>query len=350
MKFRKCGRDGLELPVLGLGCWQLGGGDYWGYHEQETEERVIRTALDLGINYFDTAEAYNEGRSEQALGRILKEVPRDQFKVGTKLSPANAFPDQIKQHCEASLQRLNMDYVDLYFLHWPLTPSALRYTISDEEKIQHPPETEEVLYLLDELRQEGKIRHIAVSNFGIQNLKEVEHLPVSVAVNQVAYNMVSRAIEYDVLPYCREHDIGIMAYMVLLQGLLAGKYHSLGEVPPPYRRTRHFSMDSSELARHGEAGAERAMETALSQLRQLCDEAGMRMADLAVQWTIADPGITCALVGSVDDKHLAANARAAETPLDPSLVEQVKRITQPVMERLGPSLDLWEGAEHDRTR
>jgi len=350
MEVRQCGTDGLELPVLGLGCWQLGGGEYWGYHERETEDRVIRTALDLGVNYFDTAEAYNDGRSEQALGRALKNVPRDQFIVGTKLSPANAFPDRLKRHCEDSLRRLGMEYIDIYFLHWPLTPSALRYTISDEQKIQHPPDTGEVFQLLEALRQEGKIRHIAVSNFGIRNLQDLEQLPVPVTVNQVAYNMFSRAIEYDVLPYGHEHTIGIMAYMVLLQGLLAGKYDSLEDVPPPYRRTRHFNMDTSELARHGEAGAEEEMETALRQLRELCDETGIRMADLAVKWTIADPGVTCALVGSVNEKHLTANVRAVATPLDPSLVQRINTITQPVLEKLGTSIDLWEGPEHDRTR
>ena len=125
MEQRQCGTSGLSLSALGMGCWAFGGGDYWGQQSQADVDRTVRRALDLGINYFDSAEAYNEGRSEESLGKATLGLPRDRIVVGTKIGPNNTKPDVLCEHCEASLKRLGTDYIDLYMVHWPIVPHAI---------------------------------------------------------------------------------------------------------------------------------------------------------------------------------------------------------------------------------
>jgi aryl-alcohol dehydrogenase-like predicted oxidoreductase len=127
MEVRECGRSGLKLSRLGLGCWAFGGGDYWGRQDQADVDAVVRRAFELGVNYFDTAEVYNEGRSESALGRALRDLPRDRVVIGTKVSPAHVQPAVLPRRCEASLRRLATDTIDLYMVHWPITLPSIRH-------------------------------------------------------------------------------------------------------------------------------------------------------------------------------------------------------------------------------
>ncbi len=117
---RYIGNSKTPISALGIGCWAFGGGEYWGPQDTRQEDEVVARALDLGINYFDTAEAYNEGRSEEALGRALK-ARRHQAVIGTKISPSNVEPSVLRQHCEASLRRLQTDVIDIYMVHWPIS-------------------------------------------------------------------------------------------------------------------------------------------------------------------------------------------------------------------------------------
>ena len=123
---RHCGTSDLVLPILGIGCWSFGGGDYWGAQSQREVDAVVRFAVVHGCNFFDTAESYNEGASEASLGAALRGIPRDQFIVGTKVSPGNTEPATLVKHCEASLRRLQLDYIDLYMVHWPSCPNRSR--------------------------------------------------------------------------------------------------------------------------------------------------------------------------------------------------------------------------------
>jgi aryl-alcohol dehydrogenase-like predicted oxidoreductase len=141
MEQRECGRSGLTLLVLGLGCWAFGGGEYWGPVEQSDVDAVVRRAFDLGITYFDTAEVYNDGRSEASLGRAIGGLPREQVVIGTKVSPAHVQPDVLPGRCDASLRRLGTDDIDVYMVHWPVnvrslmlysaTPSRVRARCTD---------------------------------------------------------------------------------------------------------------------------------------------------------------------------------------------------------------------------
>jgi myo-inositol catabolism protein IolS len=349
MEHRRCGRSELELSVLGLGCWEFGGGDYWGEHSQKDAVEVVHRAVDLGITYFDTAEVYNEGRSEASLGAALRGIPRDKVVIGTKVAPSNAEPQALAAHCDASLRRLETDYIDLYMLHWPIHPQAIRHFTADERLISHPPSSDSAFETLGRLRQQGKIRHIGVSNFGADRLRQVQQFGLPIVVNELPYSLLARAIEFAILPYCRQTGTGVIGYMALLQGLLADVYPTLAAVPPQQRRTRHFDSAGSALARHGGPGAEAETAQALTDIRTVAREAGLTMSQLAIKWTLANPDVTCTLAGSGKVRHLEDNVKAAAEPLSPEIVARLNSVTRPLMARLGPSFDYYESPENDRT-
>lgn len=254
MECRECGHSGLRLSALGLGCWSFGGGAYWGDCDQADADAVVRRAVELGVTYFDAAEAYNAGRSEESLGRALRGVLRDSAIVGTKVSPSNCYASTLPQHCEASLRRLGLECIDLYMIHWPIHSHSIRHFTNDEAVIRNPPTMHEALGTLARLRQQGKIRYIGVSNFAEARLEEALTICPDIVTNQLPYSLLTRAIELRALPRCRVRGLGVIGYMTLLQGLLADLYPTLDDVPPYQARTRHFASGRSALVRHGEAG------------------------------------------------------------------------------------------------
>jgi len=305
MEVRECGRSGLRLSRLGLGCWAFGGGEYWGPQDQSDVDAVVRRAFELGVTYFDTAEVYNEGRSESSLGRALKSLPRDRVVIGTKVSPAHVPPDTLPRRCEASLRRLATDTIDLYMVHWPITLRSIHHFDAEATVC---PAVDDAFATLLRLREQGKVRHIGVSNHALGRLDEARrHCPALVA-NELPYNLLSRAIEWEVLPGCVERGVGVIGYMALLQGVLS------------------------------------------DELRALCREQGHTLSELALMWTLANPGLTCSLVGSRTVAQVEANLRAVGRPLADDVLARLNAVTQPLKERLGRSFDYYESPENDRTR
>jgi len=326
MRKRKLGRSDLDVSVIGMGCWQYGGGHYWGEQSQKDVNEVVHKALDLGINFFDTAEVYNDGDSERSLG-IALQGKRDKAIIGSKISTANTQPDTLRDHCEASLQRLQTDYLDLYMLHWPINSRSVKHFTDNQRLIEHPPTVQEVFGTLLDLQKEGKIRHIGISNHGINQMHEVQDTGVPFVANELAYNLLSRAIEDSILPYCVANRIGIIAYMPLLQGLLTGKYSSLEEVKPMQARSRHFHHTRGEGSRHGETGAEFEISQALKEIQVIADESGIQMMELALAWAIANEGITTAIVGSRNIEQLMLNVQGANVELSIDVISRLNKIT-----------------------
>lgn len=323
MELRTCGKSDIEISPMGIGCWSYGGGDYWGPQAQSDVTSVAHAALDAGINFFDTAEGYNEGRSEEALGVALKDR-RHEVIIGTKVSSPD--PAKIRERCEASLSRLQTDYIDIYMIHWP----------NDEFPI------DESMVELTKLRDDGLIRAIGVSNFGLNQLTAAHTTGTEITVNQLCYNLLSRAIELELLPLCIEHNIGILGYMPLLQGILTGEYKSAEDIPPMHSRFRHF-RDDRPMASHGEAGAEQELFDTLEGIRNIADTENMPMSRLAIAWTMVKPGITCMLVGTRNVDELTENLRAIEyTPSD-DLIQQLDQLTMPLLEKMGTNLDYFTG-------
>lgn len=349
MELRNCGTSDLKLSAIGTGCWPFGGGDYWGDQNQKDVDDVVRASVDLGINYFDTAEAYNEGRSEESLGLAIKDLPRDKVVIGTKISPSNAYPDTLVEHCEASLKRLGTDYIDLYMVHWPIHAHSIRHFSKDEKIINNPPNAEDAFKTLIKLKDQGKIRYIGVSNFSEARLKEVQEFSGELAVNELPYSLLARAIELDILPHCEKTGVGVIGYMTLLQGMLADIYPTLSDVPEWQRRTRHFNCNSCELCRHGEDGAEEETNEALANIRSIMSDCGMTMPEISIKWALANEGISCALVGARNMTELQANVKAASEPLAKDIVERLNEATRPLKEKLGKGFDYYEGKQNDRT-
>ena len=323
MEMRTCGKSGIEISTMGIGCWSYGGGDYWGPQAQSDVTAVANAALDAGINFFDTAEGYNDGRSEEALAVALKDR-RHEAVIGTKIGIPD--PATIREHCEASLQRLQMDYVDIYMIHWP------RDEISIEESMAE----------LTRLQEDGLIRAIGVSNFGPEQLTAALNTGATIAVNQLCYNLLSRAIEPELLPLCREHNVGILGYMPLLQGILTGQYKSAEEIPPVHARFRHFREDRAE-ASHSEEGAEEEMFETLEAIREIAEAEQIPMARLAIAWAMARPGITCMLVGTRNINELTQNLHVVEYTPSADVIESLDTVTAPLLEKMGADPDYFAG-------
>ncbi|HYG23759.1 MAG TPA: aldo/keto reductase [Verrucomicrobiae bacterium] len=347
MEMRKCGHHGLELPVLGMGAWSYGGGDYWGPQDQKDVDTVVRCAIDHGCNFFDTAEAYNSGTSETSLGAALRGIPRDQVLIGTKISPSNTEPRKLLAHCEASLRRLQTDYVDLYMVHWPITPHAIRHFTA--QPIPTPSVTDAFETLM-RLQAEGKIRHIGVSNFGREKIDEALATGAKIVINELPYSLLTRAIELEILPHCRTHGIGVLGYMSLMQGVLADKFRTIADIPVSRRRTRHFDSRRNPQCRHGMPGVEAELTEALQAIRSIATREHLTVSELALKWAFGGDGITSSLCGSRTIEQFQANYHAASEPLLPDVRRELNAVTDPLLAKLGPSFDYYEHPDNDRTR
>ena len=331
---RACGKSGIEVSPLGIGTWSFGGSenDYWGAQEDRDAEAVVYGALDRGVNFFDTAPVYNNGRSEETLGRILK-GRRAEAVIGTKLPPENAEPSILRKTCEESLRRLKTDTIDIYMVHWPIRGHSV----------------ERAFDTLMDLKEEGKIRAIGVSNFGVRDLDEALATGAEISVNELMYNLLSRAIEVEIAPLCVRRGIGILAYMPLLQGILSGKHANLDAIAPLRLRTRHFRGDRPG-ARHGGPGVEQEVTPALDGVRRIAKEGGYDMADLALAWAVHKPGVVAALAGTRNLQQLEANCRAASLRLPADVIAGLDAATEPVLRKLGGDADYWESTVNSRIR
>jgi aryl-alcohol dehydrogenase-like predicted oxidoreductase len=305
-----------------MGCWAIVGDSTWGPQDEAESLATIEAALDAGINFFDTAESYGDGYSEEILGKVLP-AHRDQVVIASKFASNRTTASQVRQACEESLRRLRTDVIDFYQIHWPSKelPFAAAYEV------------------LCSLREEGKIRAIGVSNFGVQDL-EAYLTVASAEANQLAYNMLFRALEYEIKPACERQGVGVLCYSPLAQGLLTGKFRSADEVPEGRARTRLFSSDRPQ-AKHGEPGCEREVFEALDRVRATCKRIGQPMADVALAWLIHQNGVTSVLAGMRNVAQVRENARGGSLRLADDVLGELTLATDPVKERLGSNPDMW---------
>jgi myo-inositol catabolism protein IolS len=331
MEYRRLGRSGLNVSVLTLGAWQLGDPEYWGAVERSEAEATVLAAIDAGVNLFDTAEWYGAGRSEQVLGEVLGSR-RGEVLIASKVSPQNCTREGVRRSCEASLRRLGTDVIDLYQVHWPN---------------REVPFAETCAAML-ELRDEGKIRAIGVSNFGRQDL-EAWLAAGPCDSDQIGYNAVFRAPEYEILPACRANEVGVLAYMPLMQGILTGRWNSVEDIPVKRRRTRHFAS-TREGTMHTEAGAEGLLFRTLERLEALAARFNRPLAHLAIAWLIAQPGVTSVIAGAGKPEQVRRNVEAAAWTLDADVVAEIDGITEPLKAELGRNPDMWKCGDEARIR
>jgi aryl-alcohol dehydrogenase-like predicted oxidoreductase len=321
MRHAILGKSGLDVSRIAFGTWQLGGD--WGPTDTVAAREAIRRAADLGVTFFDTAQGYGFGQSEQLLAAALHEVPREELVLATKggLRPAgngvarDASPAWIRQGVEASLAALHTDYIDLYQVHWPDPATPF----------------EETAEALAKLIAEGKIRHVGVSNFDVTQMEEFS-ATVAVETVQPPYHLFRRDIEADLLPYAAAEDIGVLVYGPLAHGLLSGQLRSDTRFAPEDWRSKSPMFGGETFARN--LGV-------VAQLRTLAtEELGITLAQLAVAWTLANPAVHVAIVGTRDPEHVEAALAAAEIDLDDEVRERITQIMAGAAPVTGPSPEM----------
>ncbi len=271
------GRTGLSVSPVCFGTWQLSP-RFWGEQPREQVKTAMRTAYDLGINFFDTSDAYGDGHAETVLGEFLADVPRDDAVVTTKVfnhynPDASRYPDlspaHIVERCEASLRRLGIDTIDIYLLHFvdQLTPLA------------------DVAETMDTLRSQGKIRYYGVSNHCVEEFRAARSFG-DYLVAQPPYSLLAPAIEKDLLPYCQAEEIGVMVYSPMHKGLLSGKY-SGSETFDDFR-TNHPDFRGERFRR---------IAAGVRSLRPLAERYNLTLYQLVLAATLMHPAIQVAVVG-----------------------------------------------------
>ena len=323
MQYRTLGHTDIEVSTICMGCWGLASDFHWGPQDDAESIATVHAALDAGVNFFDTAEAYGNGHSDEVLGRALQGI-RDEVIIAGKVLPSHLAPNDLIRSLEATLKRLNTDYIDLYQIHWP----------SREVPI------EESWAVLERLQQEGKIRAIGVSNYGPLDMAELLAVGTPVS-NQLPYSLLYRAVEFGAQQLCVANDISLLAYSPLLHGLLTGKYEKVDELPASRARTRHYSKDRPHT-RHSEPGCEEETNQALSAIRRISQEIGESMTHVSLAWLLHQPGVDSVVTGMRRSEQARDSARAAELSLSADVLKQLDLATRPVKECLGPNLDMWQ--------
>ncbi len=331
MERRQLGNSSLMVSPIGVGFWGIVGGDYWGEQNETDTINTAHAALDAGINFFDTAEGYGDGYSEEMLGRALK-GRRDEAIIASKAGQGNLAPAALRAACEGSLRRLGTDRIDLYQVHWPRRDIPFDDTMSA---------------LLD-LQREGKIHVVGVSNFGQLDMPEMLQCGRYEA-NQLPYSMLWRAIEFDIQPICVERNISILPYSPLNQALLTGRYRNADEMPYSRTRTRHFRGDRRD-SRHGAAGFEAETFAAVEAIREICADIGQEMVHVALAWLLRKPAVTSVLAGARSVQQVESNLIAGSLSLSDETMRRLDAATADLKAKLGPDPDMWGTGADSRYR
>ena len=314
MKTRKLGNSDLHLTEIGFGAWAIGGGNWefgWGPQDDEEAIAAMRRAVELGINWIDTAAVYGLGHSEELVAKAFagrrKEVIiatkcsliwDEKRKVHSSLASAS-----IRQECDASLRRLNTDYIDLYQIHWP----------DDNSRI------EEGWGMIDRLISEGKIRYGGVSNFAVSDMERCKSIRPVTSL-QPPYSMLRRGVEKEILPYCAREKIGVVVYSPMERGLLTGKF-DISKVAPDDHRQRAKDFQQPRL------GQILAM---VEKLRGIANRYGKTPAQLALQWTLRRPEVTSAIAGARRPSQIEETVGGSGWSLTKEDIAEIEQILQTI--------------------
>jgi aryl-alcohol dehydrogenase-like predicted oxidoreductase len=312
MEYQKLGSSDVSVSRITFGSWAAGGW-MWGGTEQNDAVGAIHASYDLGVTSIDTAPVYGMGFSEEIVGEAIKTLPRDKVQILTKfgmrwdLAKGDfamktkdndghdldvykfASRDSIIKECEDSLRRLGTDYIDLYQQHWPDVTTPI----------------DETMEAVARLIEQGKVRAAGVSNYSVAQMQEAEKT-LKLASNQVPYSMVRRDIEQDVVPYCMENNKAILVYSPLQLGLLTGKMKPGQSFNDGDLRNGNRFFTPENVKR---------VNDVLNKIRPLAETKNATLSQLVLRWTLAQPGITVALVGARNPEQAVQNARAMDFQL-----------------------------------
>lgn len=319
MKTRKLGQSDLEITTITFGCWQAGK-DSWTGVTDEDSIATMRAALDAGINFFDTAEGYGNGHSEEVLAQALA-GQRDEVLIATKTNDLSA--EGLTATCEKSLARLQTDHIDLYQIHWPSGTWG-----GDIVPI------EETLGAMVKLQEAGKIRALGVSNFNaIQIAEALQYARIDSL--QPPYSLLWRGYEDNgTFAACAQNEIGIISYSSIAQGLLTGKFDQENRPDESDNRSKNMLFKDPNFGR--------ALE-AVEKLKPIAEKHNVTLAQLATAWVIAQPGMTSAIVGARTPEQIVDITKAANLDLDGYNLHEMDRIGREVTDQFpADSVNMWK--------
>lgn len=315
MEYTRLGETELEVSRIGLGTRQLGG--QWGTVEEAEAEAAIRRALELGINLFDTAQPYGSGASEARIARALRDEIRNDRQSVVLATKGGVRPvgdsmerdtgrDSLRQGLEATLRHLGTDYVDLYQVHWPDpgTPA------------------EETAQALRAFQEEGKVRYVGVCNYNARQMHELER-HIKIDTLQPPYHVFRREIEKHVLPYCEAHGIGTLVYGPLAHGLLGGQYHEDTTFDGADWRSQSSAFTGEVFAHNLEV---------VERLKKFAFDRDLTVAQVAIGWVLAHPGVDVALVSARRVEQVDGAAEAGALFLDPEELEEIAELIDDALE------------------
>jgi len=312
MQKRQLGHTDLMLTTVGLGTWAIGGPWQFGWGPQDDNEAIatIREALELGINWIDTAPIYGLGHAEELIGKALKQIKHRPF-IATKCGllwneKKEKVPclkrKSIRQECLASLQRLGVETIDLYQMHWPEPPEDIEQAWEEMAK----------------LADEGKVRYLGVSNYNIEQIERVRKI-YEVASLQPPYSMLHREVEDGLLEYCAQLNIGVIVYSPMQRGLLTGKFspQRLAALPRDDHRKRNSDFQEPQFT---------ATLQLVDQLRPIAERNGKTLAQLAISWVLRRPEVTAAIVGARKPDQIAETAPASDWNLNEEDIHEIEHL------------------------
>lgn len=312
MNYRRLGRTGLKISEIGLGSW-------WSYGkkvEQDESVRCIRRAFELGVNFFDSADVYEAGKAETILGEAIQLLPREQLVIATKCAGTawtgplgkGLSRKHVVEALHASLRRLQLDYVDLYQVHWPDAETPI----------------EETLKAFDDLIRQGKVLYAGCSNFAAFQVEEAARFAERYNITrfesvQPVYSMFSRKIEADLLPYCGQQGVGVVVYSPLAQGLLTGKYRQGQPIPAGSRWADRG--ETSMYERYGRNVMEK-----VELLLGIAQQHGKNLSQLALAWILRRPEVTSAIIGATRVQQVDENLAEAGWRIPEDSLAEIEKV------------------------
>ena len=318
MKTRSLGTTDIQITPILMGTWQAGK-KMWAGIDDEESIKAIQAAVEAGITTIDTAEVYGEGHSEQIVAQAVGKI-RDRLVYASKVFANHLKYDEVIEACDRSLTNLKTDYLDLYQIHWPSGSFG-----NEEVPI------EETMQALNKLKEDDKIRAIGVSNFNRAQLEEASQYG-RIDSLQPPYSLFWRKIEQDAVPYCVEHNISVLAYSSMAQGLLTGKFKPGHEFAKEDHRSANVLFQGENFER---------AQNALEQLKPIAEKHNCTLAQLSLAWLIAQPQ-TNAIAGARTAEQAKDNAKAASVDLSSEELQEIDRIGRQVTEPLDDNPVMWD--------
>lgn len=298
MKYTKLGKTDITISRITHGCMELGGGR-WKTLDKQTNIRLLHTALEHGINTFDTAEGYGAGTSESIVGEALR-GRRTECVIATKVLKEHLHAADVRRAAEGSLKRLGTDYIDLLYVHWPNDAIPIEETMGEFAK----------------LKQEGKIRAVGVSNFNIAQLQAAMQI-VRVDALQPEYNLLTRTIENGLLTFCQDNQISVLTYNSVAKGILTGAFHFGGA-----------KLDAEDFRNEKPLFSPQNLKAEtplLEALQEIAQAHGATISQIAAAWVMAQEGVSSAIIGTQNEKHFVENIQSVDLDLR---AEELERLDQ----------------------